>query len=139
MFIFFLILEVLLYFLIVQLFRIDTLKADVRAVESRAASLSYDQETRQVVLYERFVVASFRQCSLNRSLFEYLYSNPGRKISFEELNDNVLKGREVNLSKVADAMGFKCELRKLLFTCDTDSITFHPEKLDKLDAPVKIL
>lgn len=90
------------------------------------------------MLDERFVVASFRNGSFNRTLFEFLYENQGRKISFEELDQKVLKGRTVNLAKAGDAMGFKCELKKLLFTCDGDSITFHPEKLASYDGPLKI-
>lgn len=87
----------------------------------------------------RFVVTTFRQFSLNRNLFEYLYQNPGRRITFEELDKEIFKGRSINLAKVADAMGFKCELRKLLFTCDGDSITFHPESLAVYNGPLKIM
>lgn len=92
-------------------------------------SLFYDYETRQVILDGRYVVAAFRNHSLNHTLFEYLYSNPDRKIELSELDCSVLKGRAINLTKVADAMGFRNELRRLLFTADASSITFHPTRL----------
>ncbi len=135
MFIFSIVVEVLLYVLIFSLFKYSEPNDKDTTVRP---SVSYDYETRQVILNGYFIVTTFRYSSLNRSLFEYLYCNPGRRIAFEELDKEVLKGRTVNLSKVGDAMGFKCELRRLLFTCEGDSIMFHPEKLANYDKPLRI-
>ncbi len=136
MFILYLTIEALLYLLIISLFK----HREYYCHDSKVGpSISYDTQTRQVILDGRFVVTTFRHCSLNRSLFEYLYQNPGRRITVEELDNEIFKGRSITLSKVGDAMGFKCELRKVLFTCDGDSITFHPEKLASYNGPLKIM
>ncbi|CAK9883878.1 MAG: hypothetical protein XXXJIFNMEKO3_00252 [Candidatus Erwinia impunctatus] len=91
-----------------------------------------------MILDDKFVVTSFRQHSLNRSLFEYLYHNPGRVIDIAELDKEVLKGRSLNLAKIGDAMGFKSELRRLLFTCEGNTIIYHPDKLADFPGLLKI-
>ena len=127
--------EVLLYALLMTLLYHSVSEVD----DSKCCpSITYDEENRQVLLDGRFIVATFRSCSLNRTLFEYLYLNPGRKITFEELDREIFKGRNINLSKIGDAMGFKCELRRLLFTCEADTITYHPDKLSRYNGPLKI-
>lgn len=135
MFILMTLIEVLIYVLLMALLYHEEPEED----ESKCRpSITYDKENRQVLLDGRFIVTTFRNCSLNRTLFEYLYSNPGRKITFEELDREIFKGRSINLAKMGDAMGFKCELRRLLFTCEADTITYHPDKLSRCNGPLKI-
>lgn len=131
------IIELSLYALIILLFKYKTPCVSDEKVK-KGISIAYSQETRQVIINDKFVVTSFRNASLNRCLFEYLYENPGRKISFEELDKEIFKGRTVTLAKVGDAMGFKSELRKLLFTVEGDFITFHPEKLENFSGILKL-
>jgi hypothetical protein len=128
MFLFGCVLEVLLFALVITLMEINPLPAEHHHPSVRP-TLIYDYETRCVILDGRYIVASFRSHSLNHSLFEYLYNNPDRKIELAELENVVLKGRILNLTKAADAMGFRNELRRLLFTADADSIVFHPSRL----------
>ncbi|MGT3339586.1 hypothetical protein ACVSUB_21320 [Yersinia enterocolitica] len=135
MFFFALVVEVSLFSLIIILFNYKETYDDKDKVRP---SISYDVNVRQVILNGQFAVTSFRCGSLNHLLFEYLYSNPDRKISFDELDEKILKGRHVNLNKVSDAMGFRCELKRLLFTCGSDFIIFHPSQLVDYDGVLKI-
>ncbi|MDO6409419.1 hypothetical protein [Pantoea phytobeneficialis] len=122
------VLEVLLFALVIALMEIKNPSVMTHPLPVRP-SLLYDYDTRTVILDGRYIVASFRNQSLNHTLFEYLYNNPDRKIALSELDDVVLRGRILNLTKAADAMGFRNELRRLLFTADASSIIFHPSRL----------
>ncbi|MEG5901633.1 hypothetical protein [Enterobacter bugandensis] len=128
----------LLFILIVTLFELREPIKEIQRSSCIRSELLYDVETRTVTLGERYILTTFRYRSLNHTLFEYLYHNPGRKIERGELEKEVLRGRDVNLVKVADSMGFRCDLRRILFTADRDSITFHPEKLSNYNGVVKI-
>lgn len=138
MFLFWCVLEVLLFILVIALMEISNPLAE-HSHQTAAPSLIYDYETRSVILDDRYIVASFRSHSLNHTLFEYLYSNPDRKIELTELEDVLLKGRMLNLTKAADAMGFRNELRRLLFTADADSIIFHPSRLTVNKEKIKVI
>ncbi|MGT3172779.1 hypothetical protein ACVSUK_16495 [Yersinia enterocolitica] len=126
----------LLFTLIILLFNFELQQ---REEDNTGPTITYDYEHRAVILEGRFVITSFRSRSLNRDLFEYLYLHPGREISVDELDVKILKGRDVNLAKVSDAMGFRSEIKRLLFTCRADSITYHPEKLTKYEGVLKII
>ena len=91
--------------------------------------VSYDGLNRKVILDGAFVVVCFRQHSLNHSLFEYLNRHSGRKVTYKELDNDVLKGRVVELNKAVDAMGFKGDLKRLLFSFDSQGIMYHPDHM----------
>ncbi|WP_416414336.1 hypothetical protein [Pantoea sp. App145] len=138
MFLFWCALEVLLFILVITLMEMKS-KTDKFHQREARPSLAYDYETRSVILDDRYILATFRSQSLNHTLFEYLYRNPERKIEFTELDHEVLKGRVLNLTKAADAMGFRCDLRRLLFTADGNSITFHPSKISFIKGVIKVI
>lgn len=82
------------------------------------------------------MIAVFRHGSLNCDFFEFIYKNPGRALTVEEIERLVFKGRLVDLNKMADAMGFRGELKRLLFSFDARSFTYHPDKLNEITGPV---
>lgn len=84
---------------------------------------------RKLIVDNFFVIASFSNGSLNCEIFEYLNKNKDRKITVDELQENVFRGREVNFSKIIDAMGINGDMKRILFTCARDSITYHPYKI----------
>ncbi len=124
-----------LFFLIVIIYRLNA-KNNINKLKGH--NLSYNENTRQVIIDGCFVLTSFRQESLNCSLFQYLNKNRDRKLSYDELNDTVFKGRHVELNKVVDAMGFRGDLKRILFSFDTNSITFHPEKLNQVNKLIRL-
>lgn len=138
MFLFWCVMEVLLFFLVIMLMEMKRHSELEKQLEVRP-SLIYDFETRSVILDERYIVATFRNQSLNHTLFEYLYKNPDRTIELPELDHEVLKGRVLNLTKAADAMGFRSDLRRILFTADCNSITFHPSRLILSRGEIKVM
>ncbi|WP_146131945.1 hypothetical protein [Chromobacterium amazonense] len=91
-------------------------------------AIYYDYENRKLILDNTFVIACFRSGSFNQELFEYLNKNQEIEVSIEKLKADVIRGREVDLNKVVDAMGFKGDLKKLLFTHTSKSISYHPSK-----------
>lgn len=84
---------------------------------------------RKVLIDDFFVVASFREGSLNCLLFDYFDSNQNRKIEKKELEDNVFKNRDVVFCKILDNMGFKSDIKKTLFTTGSDYIIYHPDRI----------
>ncbi|ASX26945.1 hypothetical protein [Candidatus Williamhamiltonella defendens] len=101
-------------------------------------SFYYNALNRQVIIDDFFVVVSFRKGSLNCCLFEHLNNHQGIRLTYDDLDTSVFKGRNVELNKVVDAMGFKGDLKRILFTFDSNSITFHPEKLNQSIDLIKI-
>ena len=87
---------------------------------------------RKLIIDDFFIIASFREGSLNCSIFEYLDGNKNRKVSLVELEKNVFKGREIIFYKIVDNMGFKSDLKKVLFTIESDYIIYHPEKINSM-------
>lgn len=135
MFYFITFLTVSLFFLIVVIYHIEA-KNNVNQLKKH--DLSYNENTRQVILDGCFVLTSFRQGSLNCSLFQYLNQNRDKKLSYDELNDRVFKGRHVELNKVVDAMGFRGDLKRILFSFDANSIIFHPEKINQVNDLIRL-
>lgn len=86
---------------------------------------------RKLIIDDFFIVASFRACSLNCELFEYLNANKNRKIFISELDSNIFRGRTVSFCKIIDSFGFRGELKKALFSLDSESITYHPDKINE--------
>ena len=98
--------------------------------ETPRNSVFYNELSREVILNGSIVVATFRTNSLNCQLFEYLNNNKERVIPYDELEKNVLSKRTIQLNKVADQMGFSHGLKKLLFTWSSETIQYHPSKLN---------
>lgn len=90
--------------------------------------VSYNNK--KLIIDEFFIVASFRRGSLNCELFEYLNANQNKEITLRELEDNVFRGRNVNFCKVVDSFGFRGDLKKVFFSLNDDSITYHPDRLN---------
>jgi hypothetical protein len=101
-------------------------------------TIEYDYEYRQLIIDGTFVAACFRNGSLNHELFEYLNKNKNKLVSYAELESSVFRGRAVDLNKVIDAMGFKSDLKRLLFSFDAHNITYHPEKLERHDGIISL-
>lgn len=91
----------------------------------------YDMKNRRVLINNFFIIVSFRKGTMNNKIFDYLAKNVNRFITYSELNHEIFKGRQVDLNKVVDSMGFKGDLKKILFTYDSEKIIYHPDKLSK--------
>lgn len=89
---------------------------------------------RKLVIDDFWVVAAFRARSLNCEVFEYLNNNQEREIPVDELEKHVFKGRIVVFSKIVDSLGVRGDLKKILFSLNTDSITYHPKKINSQNA-----
>lgn len=107
-----------------------------RQSSDKNLEVSYNEEKKHVILDGRYIVASFRAKSLNCEFFEYLYNNKDRFIPISELEDHVLRNRVCQLVKMPDQMGFPSQLKKLIFTCTNEGITYHSRP--KLDADSQI-
>lgn len=92
----------------------------------------YDRKNRRVLINNFFIIVSFREGTMNNKLFDYLAKNENRFIVYAELNNEIFKGRKIDLNKVVDAMGFKGDLKKILFTYDSEKIMYHPNNLTKV-------
>ena len=103
--------------------------ADDSKDETSKHTVFYDPLERKLTLDNYFVLASFRNGSLNHKLFEYLNNKKEVEISIDDLSD-VIRGRSIDLNKVVDAMGFRGDLKRLLFTHSSEKITYHPGKLE---------
>lgn len=117
---------ILLYVVITALYWMDPIQS------SKVHTVSYID--RKLIVDEFFIVASFRSGSLNCELFEYLNANQKRKIFISELENNVFRGRTVNFCKIIDSFGFRGELKKVLFSLDSESVTYHPDQLREVDS-----
>lgn len=89
---------------------------------------------RKLIIDDFFVVVSFRSGSLNCDLFEYLNANQKRKIFISELENNVFRGRTINFCKIIDSFGFRGELKRVLFSLDSKSVIYHPEKISEVNS-----
>lgn len=119
--IFFYVFSLLLFvlaFVISFLFRDNTVKHTIK------------YENRKLIIDDFWVIASFRNGSLNCEIFEYLYKNKDRTVYVEELVKNIFRGRDVNCSKIIDSMGVRGDMKKILFTHTSESITYHPDKVN---------
>lgn len=92
----------------------------------------YDIKNRRVLINNFFILVSFRDGTMNNKIFEYLAKNENRFVTYAELNNEIFKGRDIDLNKVVDSMGFKGDFKKILFTYDNQKIMYHPNKLAKI-------
>ncbi|WP_395971555.1 hypothetical protein WH390_15020 (plasmid) [Candidatus Arsenophonus nilaparvatae] len=94
--------------------------------------VTYDLKTRRVLIDNFFVLVSFRNETMNHKVFEYLAKNENQYVTYDELDKSIFNGRKVELNKIVDAMGFKGELKKILFSFDSKKIIYHPKKLSEI-------
>lgn len=90
--------------------------------------LSY--KDRKLIIDDFIIIAAFRTGSLNEEIFEYLYNHQNQKVFLSDLERNVFKGRTVIFNKIVDSLGFKSDLKRLLFTTGKDFIIYHPDKIN---------
>ncbi len=105
---------------------------------STTLKISYDSQTREVIVNDRFIITTFRAKSLNCEFFEYLDKNQNRLIPISELKEHVFRNRTYQLSKMPFQMGFTENLRRQLFTCTNEGIIYHPDITLKPSERIKL-
>lgn len=91
-------------------------------------NISY--KDRKLIVDGFIVIAAFRAGSLNGDIFEYLHNHQNQKVFLYDLEKNVFKGRTVIFNKIVDSLGFKSDLKRILFTTGKDFIIYHPDKIN---------
>jgi len=91
--------------------------------ENSAYKITYSEKTREIII-NNFLLANPDFDSENERVFTYIYKNPNKKISLEELQQNT--GRlGKTLHKIVENLGFTGNFRKAFFDVSKTGIRFR--------------
>ncbi len=90
--------------------------------------VEYSPTTRQVLLNDNRVLARLNFNGQNDLVFSYIYENPNRIITLDEIEANATREPlRKNLHEFIRAFGFSGYLRQFFFDVTKQAIQFRPE------------
>lgn len=104
----------------------ETKQEDAKPSESRQDviyEIKYAPKTREILI-NNFLVSRPNSFSENDEVFEYLYRNPNKEISLEEIETNLRKKLTKSFSKILENLGFVGSLKNIFFKASKDKIMF---------------
>lgn len=80
---------------------------------------------REILLDNKYQLAKPDFDSENDVVFDYLYKNPNKKITRDEIEEQLKIELKKSLHKIVENLGFKGELKKVFFDVSKNSIQFN--------------
>jgi hypothetical protein len=80
---------------------------------------------RRIVLNDQFVLSKPNFNSENEVVFSFLYNNPNKKWTKQELESQINMKVHKSFDKIVENLGFKNDLRKVFWQVSSDSIRFN--------------
>lgn len=94
-------------------------------------------QTREILLNDVLLIGKPDFDSENEVVFGYLYNNPDRTITLDELKEKLKRDITKTLHKIVENLGFKGDIKSLFFNISKSSIKFKKQitqkDLDELD------
>ncbi|KKP92825.1 MAG: hypothetical protein UR98_C0017G0017 [Parcubacteria group bacterium GW2011_GWA1_36_12] len=85
--------------------------------------VKYSTKTREILI-NNFLLSRPNSFSENDEVFEYLYNNPNKEISVEEIETSLRKELTKKFDKTLENLGFVGKLRTVFFKVSKDKIIF---------------
>lgn len=88
-------------------------------------------QTREILLNDVFLIGKPDFDSENEVVFGYLYNNPDRTITLDELKEKLKRDITKTLHKIVENLGFKGDIKNLFFNISKSSIKFKKQITQK--------
>jgi mRNA-degrading endonuclease RelE of RelBE toxin-antitoxin system len=79
----------------------------------------------RIILNNLFELSKPNFDSENANVFDFLYNNPNKKYTLQEIESSLDQKLTKNLSKIVENLGFTKDLKKVFFQVSKTSIIFH--------------
>lgn len=91
-------------------------------------SIRFDDMNRYILLNDSFLIAQPDYDSENYRFFEYVWKNPNRTITLDELNKKLESPLKKPLAKILENLNFRGQLKDTFFQVSKTSIRFIPNR-----------
>lgn len=91
-------------------------------------ALKFDAINRYILLNESFLIAQPAYGSENYCFIEYVWNNPNRDISLEELNSQLDEPLKKSLAKILESLNFRGALKDAFFQVSKTSVRLTPSR-----------
>jgi len=98
------------------------------AKQEALVSIRFDALNRYILLNDFFLIAQPSYDSENFRFFEYVWKNPNRTISLDELNEKLEEPINKPLAKILDNLNFRGALKDAFFQVSKTSVCFIPSR-----------
>jgi hypothetical protein len=98
-----------------------------KAYKNDSLYITYSEHNQKIIINDRFLLATPDFNSENEQVFHYLYRNPNKVVTREEVEENVFNSETLtkNFNKIVENLHFKKELRNAFFDVSANTIKFH--------------